>query len=81
MYLKRWTHPSYQKGKTVIPMKWVLTKIFDANGEFKSYKAKMVCQGFRQKPGMDYDPNNISSSAARLETLKVFIAIAASLNH
>ena len=68
------------KRRTVIPMKWVLTKKFDANGEFKSYKARMVCQGFRQKPGKDYDPNNISSSVARLETLRVFIAIAASLN-
>ena len=37
------------KGRTVIPMKWVLTKKFDANGELKSYKARMVCQGFRQK--------------------------------
>ena len=68
------------KDKTIIPMKWVLTKKYDANGEFKSYKARMVCQGFRQKPGMDYDPDNISSSVARLETLRVFIAIAASLN-
>ena len=68
------------KGKTVIPMKWVLTRKFDANGGFKSYKARMVCQGFRQKPGMDYDPDNSSSSVARLGTLRVFIAIAASLN-
>ena len=68
------------RNKTIIPMKWVLTKKFDANGEFKSYKARMVCQGFRQKPGMDFDPNNISSPVARLETLRVFIAIAASLN-
>ena len=68
------------RSKTIIPMKWVLTKKYDTNGEFKSYKARMVCQGFRQKPGMDYDPDNISSSVARLETLSVFIAIAASLN-
>ena len=68
------------KGKTIIPMKWVLTKKFDADGKFKSYKARMVCQGFRQKPGTDYDPDNISSSVARLETLRVFIAIAASRN-
>ena len=68
------------RNKTIIPMKWVLTKKYDANGEFKSYKARMVCQGFRQKPGMDYDPDNISSSVARLGTLRVFIAIAASLN-
>ena len=68
------------KGRTVIPMKWVLTKKFDANGEFRSYKARMICQGLRQKPGMGYDPNNISSSVARLETLGAFIAIAASLN-
>ena len=68
------------RNKTIIPMKWVLTKKYDANGKFKSYKARMVCQGFRQKPGLDYDPDNISSSVARLETLRVFIAIAASLN-
>ena len=68
------------KGKTVTPMKWVLTKKFDAKGEFKSYKARMVCQGYRQKQGVGYDPNNISSSVARLETLRVFTAIAASLN-
>ena len=61
-------------------MKWVLTKKFNADGKFKSYKARMVCQGFRQKPGTDFDPTDISSSVARLETLRVFIAIAAFLN-
>ena len=68
------------KDKNIIPMKWVLTKKFNADGKFKSYKARMVCQGFRQKPGTDFDPTDISSSAARLETLRVFIAIAAFLN-
>ena len=68
------------KGKIIIPMKWVLTKKFNADGKFKSYKARMVCQGFRQKPGTDFDPTDISSSVARLETLRVFIATAAPLN-
>ena len=68
------------KGKTITSMNWILTKKFVANGGSKSYEARMVCQGFRQEPGMDYDPNNISSPVARLGTLRVFIAIAASLN-
>ena len=68
------------KGKTITPMKRILRKKFGAKGEFKSYKARIVCQGFRQKPGMDYDPDNISSSIARLETLGISIAIVAPLN-
>ena len=80
MCLKSWTHLSYQKGKTITPMKWILRKKFGAKGEFKSYKARIVCQGYRQKQGVGYDPNNMSSSIARLETLGISIAIVDSLN-
>ena len=61
-------------------MKWILRKKFGAKGEFKSYKARIVCQGYRQKQGVGYDPNNMSSSIARLETLGISIAIVDSLN-
>ena len=68
------------KGKTITPMKRILRKKPGAKGEFKSYKARMVCQGYRQKQGVGYDPNNMSSSITRLETLGISIAIVASLN-
>ena len=68
------------KGRTITPMKWILRKKFGAKGEFKSYKARIVCQGYRQKQGVGYDPSNMSSSIARLETLGISIAIVASLN-
>ena len=57
----------------------MLTKKYDADGHFKKYKVRMVCQGFRQEPGRDYDPTNISYTVARLEALRVLIGIAAAL--
>ena len=65
--------------RKIIPMRWERTKKYDAGDHFKKYKARMVCQGFRQEPGRDYDPANISSTVARLEILRIFIGIAASL--
>ena len=35
------------KDRKIIPMHWVLTKKYDADGHFKKYKARMICQGFR----------------------------------
>ena len=59
------------RNKAIIPMTRVLlTKMHGTNGKFKSYKARMVCQGFRHKPGLDYDPDNISSSLKRTQELK-----------
>ena len=59
------------RNKTITLMKWVLlAKMHGTNGKFKSYKTRMVCQGFRQKPGLDYDPDNILSSVKRTQELK-----------
>ena len=56
------------RNKAIIPMTRVLlTKKYGTNGKFKSYRARMECQGFRQKPGMDYDPDNILSSVKRTQ--------------
>ena len=41
-------------GRNAIGHRWVLVKKKDANGEVVRYKARLVAQGFSQRPGHDY---------------------------
>lgn len=67
-------------GKKAIPIKVILNRETDAKGNLLKYKARFVCQGFRQIPGVDFDPFEITSSVSRLETLRLLIAISTTLN-
>ena len=67
-------------GKKTIPIKVILNKKTDSNGQLLKYKARFVCQGFRQIPGVDFDPFEITSSVCRLETLRLLIVISTILN-
>ena len=58
-------------GKKTIPIKVILNKKTDSNGQLLKYKARFVCQGFIQIPGVDFDPFEITSSVSRLETLRL----------
>jgi len=48
-----------------------------ANGEIDRYKARLVAKGFEQREGYDYE--EISSPVARMETMRLIIALVAQM--
>ena len=62
------------KGRKVVGSKWVLKIKTDAEGSVGRFKARLVAQGFSQKPGIDYDET--FSPVARFESVRTVIALA-----
>lgn len=59
-------------------MKWVYKLKPDAEGLLKKHKARLVAKGYVQQPGVDYE--DAFAPVARIETIRLLIALAASNN-
>jgi hypothetical protein len=64
-------------GKNVVKSRWVFANKYDDSGEIVAHKARLVAKGFTQVLGEDYDETY--ASVARLESVRLICAIAASL--
>lgn len=62
-------------GKKAIPTKVVLTKKLDPAGKPVRYKVRLVAQGFRQVPGVDYFET--FAPVAALDSVRLVLTIAA----
>jgi hypothetical protein len=65
--------------KKAIGCKWVFVKKRDENGKLIKYKARLIAQGFSQKPGVDFSNDGTFAPVMRFETLHTFLAFAASM--
>jgi hypothetical protein len=70
-----WDLVDLPEGKKSIGVKWVYKTKLNAEGEVEKYKARLVAQGFSQQPGIDY--NETFSPVARIDTVRMVLAIAA----
>ncbi|GAU44851.1 hypothetical protein TSUD_112250 [Trifolium subterraneum] len=61
--------------KRAIDVKWIYKLKLRPNGEIAKYKARLVSRGFLQKAGIDF--NEVYAPVARLETIRIVVAIAA----
>ena len=61
-------------GKNVVDCQWVYAAKTDAKGNFELSKARLVAQGFTQRPSMDYF--NATSLVVKLDSLQLILAIA-----
>ena len=64
-------------GKNVVKSKWVYANKYNDKGHIVARKARLVAKGFTQILGEDY--NETYASVARLESVRLVCAIAASL--
>ena len=61
-----------------IGCQWVYAVKTKPDGKFEKAKARIVAQGFTQRPGMDY--YNIRSPVIKFDSLRVLLANANTLN-
>nr|GEV52954.1 reverse transcriptase [Tanacetum cinerariifolium] len=58
-----------------IGVRWVYKAKKNTKGEVEKYKARLVAKGYKQKHGIDYE--EVFAPVARLETIRMIIAIVA----
>lgn len=69
-----WELVELPKGRKAVGSKWLFKIKTDAEGFVERFKARLVTQGFSQKPGIDYDET--FSPIARFESVRTVIALA-----
>ena len=66
------------KDVNVIGTKWIFKNKFDEHGTVIRKKSRLVAQGYTQVEGVDFDET--FAPIARLESIKILLAIACHLN-
>eukprot|EP00253_Pinus_taeda_P008290 PITA_08290 len=61
------------KDKNVIGTKWIFKNKLNENGEVIRDKARLVCKGYAQQEGIDFEET--FAPVARLEAIKMFLAL------
>ena len=67
-------------GRKVIPTKIVLKIKMKSNGEVEKFKARICVLGFRQKKGLDFNPDQVYSPMTEPTTIRTLLAIANKLD-
>ena len=69
-----WEKGNLPEERKTVGCRWVFLRKRDENGEITKYKARLVAQGFSQKPGTDYSDNGTFAPVMRFETLRTMLA-------
>lgn len=73
-----WTLTKSSNGKAPITTKWIFKRKIGSDGNVSSYKARLVAQGFSQRPGVDYEET--FAPVIRFESVRTIIALSAKHN-
>mgnify|MGYP001405694973 FL=1 len=72
-----WDLEDLPGGRKAIGCRWVFSRKTDEHGNIIRYKARLVAQGFAQKPGIDYELDGVFAPVMRFETLRTVLALSA----
>ena len=72
-----WKLEELPKERETIGNKWVFIRKRDEKGNIIRYKARLIAQGFSQKPGTDYSNDGTFAPVMRFETLRTLLALGA----
>ena len=75
--MKTWELVSLPPGRTAIGSRIILNKKRDAQRRVTQFKARLVAQGFSQKPGTDFNQDATFAPVMRFETLRTCLALSA----
>lgn len=70
---KTWDLVDPPNDKNIVGCKWVFKHKRDENGDIQRFKARLVAQGYSQKPGIDYD--EVFAPVARYNSIRSILAI------
>jgi hypothetical protein len=70
---RTWELVPRPKNKNVIGTKWVYIKKMNENGKVIRNKARLVCKGYAQVEGVDYEET--FAPVAKLEAIRMFLAL------
>ncbi|KAI3818794.1 hypothetical protein L1987_12612 [Smallanthus sonchifolius] len=73
-----WTLTQLPPGNKAIGLKWVFKLKKDAKGNVTKHKARLIAKGYVQQKGVDFE--DAFAPVARLETIRLLLAIAAKGN-
>ena len=71
-----WELMDLPPNRSPIGCRWVYAKKTNEKGEVVKHKARLVAQGFSQKPGIDYSNDGTFAPVMRFETLRTSLALA-----
>jgi hypothetical protein len=71
-----WYLVPHPPGTHIITGKWHFRHKFHADGTLERYKARWVCRGFTQRPGVDYDET--FSPVVKPATVRIVLTLALS---
>ena len=76
---KVWTLVPRPKGKNVVKVRWVFVRK-RKDGKVVRWRSRLVCKGFTQKSGVDYDPSELYAPTMRSKSMNVLLVLAVQFN-
>ena len=76
-----WELVDLPKGRRALGMQWVFTTKLKEDGTVDKHKARTVVRGDQQRPGNDFNPNNIYAPVVGIITLRIILSIVCILNY
>ena len=71
---------SHARGRQILGNKWVYRRKIGKDGTVTRWRARLVAQGFRQRPFDSYQPDECYSPVVGKDTLRLLLSVAAAKN-